>query len=181
MKKSLLSVLLFALVAFAATPTAPTLYNNCLVQGVVNSNVYKTGNNLNIAGSSSFSLGGRDSLKGADTIVLLNKFPLNRDLQYAAQVWDSGGVADTIKYEIQYYSMDGLYKGASTLIDSAAGSAPAAGIKRLKTIDLAVNQTFWPGYITLIAKKPVATLVSKIYNFSLVSREAKTSGGGILP
>lgn len=170
MKKilSLFAVMVVTVQLFAATPTAPTLYNNTSASVEYHANIYKTSNPMGAVST------GRDSLVGVDSIILLKKVPIDPKFLYRLQVLDSGGIADTSKYEIQYFFGDKNgteYKTASTLIDSAAGSAPAAGIKRLKTIDLEVNTTSWPMAITVLVKKPVAALIYKIYRVELIKTQ----------
>jgi hypothetical protein len=170
MKKilSLFAVLFVSVQLFAAAPTAPTLYNNTSASIDYAANIYKTGNPNGAVST------GRDSLIGVDSIVLLKKFSIDPKFLYRLQILDSGGVADTSKYEIQYFFGDKNgteYKTASSLIDSAAGSAPAAGIKRLKSIDLAVNTTSWPMAVTVLVKKPVAALIYKIYRVELIKTQ----------
>ena len=175
MKKVLASLtLLFVIVGaiMAAAPTAPTLYNNTDASVVLSNDIYAVGNSQ--AGNNGT---GRDSLKGQDTIVLLNKYPVDARYQYVAQIWDSTKSTDTLHYEIQYYSGDGRYKSAiTTTLDSAIGGSPAAGVSGFKAIDLALNQTSWPGFVTLTVRKPTTAQNALIRRFELIQRRPRSAG-----
>lgn len=159
MKKilSLFAVLFVSVQLFAAAPTAPTIYGPVQAECILANNICVTGNSEGLHGT------GKDTLVGADTLRLLNKFKLESGYTYIAQLTDSAGVADTVKFLQYTYGSDGSTLINTVSVDSIKGADDVGGVN----IQLTCNSAVFGSRVTLSAIKWIATLKTKIYRFEL--------------
>lgn len=169
MKKilTLASVLLFVAIAFAASPTAPTLYGPVKAECIYSWNV-RTASAPSIPGVYT-PTALKDSMVGADTIILLNKFKVDPGWDYVIQMSDSNGAADSFYIEQSVYGSDNSTIVNVTKIDSTGPSS------RYKAVQLTVNSTLYGPSITLKAIKTVATLKAVITRFEVWKRRASSN------
>jgi hypothetical protein len=157
--KKILGLLLVTIVAFAyaGAPSTPTMYGPLRGECVLSNNIFSTSNSEGLHSTT------KDTLQGADTIRLLNKYKMEQGWSYIAQLTDSAGAADTVKFMQYTYGSDGSTLMNTVAIDSICGADDVNGVN----IQLTAGQSLMGSRLTLQAIKWIATLKTKIYRFEL--------------
>ena len=169
MKKILagiMGLLMLASLAMATAPAAPTLYNQLYWDQVIGNNIYVTGNTEDFNKSGTH---GRDSLKGADTIVLVNNYQLEPSFEYIAQLYDSAGAADSSILYCKITSIDGKYSQGWSILDSAHFTHGTT-MNTVVANAVPTSSVSYGGFVSIRIIKYTATLITKVFRFELIRR-----------
>jgi hypothetical protein len=175
MKKILagiMGLLMLASLAMATAPAAPTLYNQLYWDQAIGNNIYLTGNTEDYNKSGTH---GRDSLKGADTIILVNNYPIESEYEYIAQLYDSAGAADSSILYCQIVSMDKKYSQGWTILDSAHFTHGTT-MNTMVANAIPTSSVGYGGFINVRIIKYTATLITKVFRFELIRRSPVKKG-----